>query len=269
MVYLRGVIARQATVLPVMGMGGWLHTQLGLGTKNDSRLVLSAADLQLAAATVRHLELGAPIQRKEKPRHGQAAELAAGAGEGYRRRSDLAWQQHLIAVVPLNLGMAHAGAARFLAAQWQDVLRWEFDEILACQTMAALGNIQRCSWLFGHHYPKGTKVLAVFTGDMLTSFKPAAAATLIGSTVQPVSALVSHDPFGLRAASKLPRVDRICLPPSAQLSLAPRMDPRTLNSRIERVGEHLDRCRHRPVQECWKQIKATRVAVDIRDLVAA
>lgn len=252
-----------------MGMGGWLHTNVGLGQKAGSRILLGEEDWKLAEATIQQLESGEPIRRKVRPASRASASSSATTGEGFKRQTDLAWQEHLIAFVPLNFSSGGPQGARFIAAQWQDIVDLDFDELLVCESMPVLGNLRQCRWLFSHHYPAGRKVIAIFCGNQASSFKPAAAAAFMAATHQPLSAFVSYDPFGLRAAAKLPRVDRLCLPPPEQLARAPRLDPRTVATRLERVGEAMSHCRHKPVLQCWWNLAGPRIGVDIKDLVTA
>lgn len=186
---------------------------------------------------------------------------AAGPG-GSEKTGAAPVTEHLVAIVPLNMGVELPPGGRFIAADWRELRSETFDLLLEVENLEPFLELGSYSWL-ERDFIQRRRTLALFRGKP-GAFSTGAAARFLAACGKPVLGFYDFDPEGLVMASSEKRLQALCLPPWSQLEAQVRHFQRWHlyldQAPVRRVV--LDRIESGPVQEAWRRLKGMQCGLD-------
>jgi len=211
--FLQHLVAKGSGQKSVSQAAQALHRNYKLGQIQGSYFLFTQEDSDLARRML--VNEGLPLQPASEPlRRSEAAHR----NPAKEKSGTLAPHANSVAVKNANghctLGgypICNPGYQVLTADQAAAV---DADVLLVVENLESFRFLERVRWI---DY-QGLSVLAVFRGD--NTFKGSAALEVIASSSLPVWAYFDFDPAGLGMASRLPRLQRLLLPPHEPLTEA-------------------------------------------------
>ncbi|MGC4367041.1 DUF7281 domain-containing protein [Hydrogenophaga sp. R2] len=213
--FLQDLVAKGSGQKAASSTSRSLGQHYGMGQHIGSRFTFTEAD----SARARQMLVNASIPI-EPPSTGLRRAEAARNNPAREKAGTLAPHENSIAV---KVAHGHCDLdGHPVATQGYQVLTLEqalnvrADVLLVVENLESLRFLERNRWI---DY-EGKAVLAVFRGDR--TLRTDVVARFIESSSAPVWAYFDFDPAGLGMSAKLPRLQRILLPPEAALASAAR-----------------------------------------------
>lgn len=219
-----------------------------LGKQVGQRVVYEQRDYTTAQHMLINREHGLTASAPGGRRRDAAAGGSEKTGAGHVT-------EHLVAVVPLHMGVAPAAGVLYHAADWRRIDLASFDLVLEVENLEvfSFAELAGFSWL-EDLYLRGRRTLAVFRG-MPGAGGPGTgtAAGLIRESAKPVLGFYDFDPEGLVIAGSEPRLEALCLPPADALEAAVARYRRThlFTGQVHHRRAALDALGPGPVRDAW------------------
>lgn len=138
--------------------------------------------------------------------------------------------------------------------------------LLVVEHLVAFRHLERCRWIPAD----GGDVLAIFIGEP-SLYKTADATAVLAARSEPVWCLPGFDPAGLALAARLPRLERLLLPPLEWLvktAKRQRRDPHFKNA-VEGHRGVLDSTDRPEIAAAWAALKQAGCGVSQRAMLDA
>jgi len=240
--FLQTLLAERPERRRSPGVAGYLRKK-GVGEQDpkDPRFILYRAEhFERAEALLRSAALPVTPQPKEapsrKPRPRRAGRVPHAADQ-------------ILSVAVYPVGSTSPRQALHVVMTAADAARVPHDVIVVCQEMSALQAARNAGWL--EHYLGERRALLLFRGGIAnTGYTVRAAHAVLDLSPAPVLGLVNMDSAGLVIASRLPRLEGLCVSwdslerqAGEQLHVAPRRN------------SALDAATHADVKRAWALLR--------------
>jgi hypothetical protein len=253
--FLRALVANRPAHRRAGPVALTLLRERALGTLKGARILYSPEHHQ-AAATLR-TNRGYPLEA------GFAGGMRQDASPGGSEKSRAAGvMEHLVAIVPINVGLQVPSGTRFLAADWRALDLAQVDAVLVCENLEPMYDLASYRWLESD-FVRGRRVLAVFRGRPGT-FRIETATEFVRRCARPVLGFYDFDPSGLVMAASQERLEALCLPPQEPLSAAVRRNRRThlFTDQLEQARPVLDRLPPGAIRTWWDLLRSLQCGLD-------
>lgn len=226
----------------------------GIGAISGTRVMYESADFERARAALvsRSILVDEPTAGFSRSEAGPGLSEKAGARPV---------TEGLLAVVPMNMSVHMPEGAGFLAVDWEQALRWDYQAVLECENLEPLVRLTEYSWL--ERYVRGRSVLAIFRGGPQV-FRTGPPAAFLRRADKPVLGFYDFDPAGLQIAAGEPNLETLCLPEwEALKSRATQMQrPGLYYPQLKACQSTLDALSGGPVHQAWDHLKSIRCGLD-------
>lgn len=238
--FLRNLLLSRPAWRRSPGLNG-LAARLGIG-------VIDAQNPAFVRYEAHHFELAEQLLQGAGHLAAQEAKRPPSSSPSERRLED---GKDLVALV--RLGDMPEGV-RLLGVTYGTASQMPHEVLVVCQHLQGLQRLRSYAWM--DRLLGGRRALVLFRGGS-AGFSRLASDEVLEATTSPVLALYDCNASGLAAASRLPRLQDVCLPPEAALGrlLAARRHASSYPEGLRQHAAHLDACSHPGITRAWAWVK--------------
>jgi hypothetical protein len=246
--FLRKLLAEWPARRRAPGPAGYFCARFGIGSRSDDRSYVhyTESDFERAQAM-----MSAYDQTIGRAKVSPLLRRTAGAAAPKTMRPSY------LAAVPLHMEFSAPRGCAFLTLTIEAALDLEFAALLVCEKLDSLKRLHQFGWL--ETILRGRPTLAVYGGSAQGPYCAATVTSVLAATDVPVLGLYDLDPNGLIRASKLPRLEALCLPSLEILEsmLASYAPYDHLHRQIREARSTLDDIHTKTVADAWALVKTS------------
>lgn len=252
--FLRGLITDKPEHRRLGPVSQAIADNEGIGKIQGARVVYTPADHEKARNLL--LSRGYTLEQPAEPFPRSQAPAGGSEKDGAQRVSE-----HLVAVNAFDLPEVDLPQGAFVALNWQDAIKLEYEVLLVVENMEPLQHVHRYRWM--RDFVRGRRTLAVFKGAP-GWFRTEVAAQLVAADTRPTLAFFDFDPKGLDMALSVPRREGLCLPPPAALEERVKEQRREhlFTNSYHQCRSRLDACPDPAIAQAWQLMKRLTLGLD-------